>query len=124
MLRQFFLQIPTELEDAAFIDGCSRLGIWWRIFLPLSKPALASVAIFSFQGQWNDFYWPLICLTSVDKFTLALGINMFRSNFPFTVTPVALMMAMAFLMAIPVIVVFFAAQRYFIEGIILSGLKG
>jgi multiple sugar transport system permease protein len=124
ILRQFFLQIPAELEDAAMIDGCSRIGIWWRIFLPLSKPALASVAIFSFQGEWNDFYWPLICLTSIEKFTLALGINMFRSNFPYDVTPVHLMMAMAFLMAIPVIVVFFVAQRYFIQGVILSGLKG
>jgi len=121
LLRQFFLQIPPELEDAALIDGCGRFGIWRIIFLPLSKPAIATVAVFTFQAQWNDFYWPVIYLSSPERFTLALGINLFRGQF---VTYVELMMAMAFLMVIPMIIVFFLAQRYFIQGIILSGLKG
>ena len=124
LLRQSFLQIPVDLEDAARMDGCGRFGIWWRIFLPLIKPALTTVAIFTFQGSWNDFYWPLICLSTPEKFTLALGINMFRSSVPWDVTPVGLMMAAALVMVIPVIIIFFFAQRYFIQGIVITGVKG
>jgi ABC-type glycerol-3-phosphate transport system permease component len=120
LLRQFFLQIPTELEDAAFIDGASRLQIWWRIFLPLSRPALLTVAIFTFQGTWNDFYGPLIYLTGRENYTLAIGINLFSGS---TGSEIQYMMAIAFLMTIPMIVVFFIAQRYFIGGIVLTGVN-
>ncbi|MEZ4708737.1 MAG: carbohydrate ABC transporter permease [Caldilineaceae bacterium] len=120
LLRQFFLQLPTELEDAAYIDGASRLQIWWRIFLPLSLPALLTVAIFTFQGTWNDFFGPLIYLTGRDKYTLALGMNLFNSQYG---AEIHFMMAIAFLMTIPMIVVFFVAQRYFVGGIVLTGVN-
>jgi ABC-type glycerol-3-phosphate transport system permease component len=121
LLRQFFMGIPSELEDAAYIDGASRLQILFRIFIPLSVPALLTVTIFTFQGVWNDFYGPLIYLRSFDKFTLALGINQF--NGLYGQTQMQYMMAIAFLMTIPMIVVFFVAQRYFIQGITLTGLN-
>ena len=121
LLRQFFTQIPTELEDAARIDGANRWVIWWKLFLPLSRPAIATVAVFTFQGVWNDFYGPLIFLTSQDKYTLALGINMFKGLYT---TEVNLMMAMAMLMVVPMIIVFFFAQKLMIRGVILTGLKG
>lgn len=120
LLRQFFLSIPAELEDAAYIDGANRLQIWWRIFLPLSVPALLTVAIFTFQATWNDFYAPLIYLTGRENYTLALGINLFNSQFG---SEVQYMMAISFLMTIPMIVVFFLAQRYFVGGIVLTGLN-
>jgi multiple sugar transport system permease protein len=121
LLRQFFMGIPAELEDAAYIDGASRLQILFRIFIPLSVPALLTVTIFTFQGVWNDFYGPLIYLRSMDKFTLALGINQF--NGLYGQTQMQYMMAVAFLMTIPMIIVFFVAQRYFIQGITLTGLN-
>ena len=120
LLRQFFLQIPTELEEAAYIDGANRFQIWWRIFLPLSVPALLTVAIFTFQSTWNDFYGPLIFLTGKENYTLALGINLFAGT---TGTEIQYMMAISFLMTIPMVVVFFVAQRYFIGGIVLTGVN-
>ncbi len=120
LLRQFFKTVPLELEEAAIMDGASRFRIWWQLFLPLSKPALATVAVFSFQSVWNDFYGPLIFLTSHEKFTLALGINMFKGMYN---TEIALMMAMSMLMVIPMIIVFFFAQKQMIRGVILSGIK-
>ncbi len=120
LLRQFFKNIPVELEEAAILDGAGRLRIWWEIFLPLSRPVLAAVAVFTFQGVWNDFYGPLIFLTTPEKYTLALGINMFKGMYS---TQVPLMMAMSFLMVIPMIFVFFIAQRQMIRGVILSGIK-
>jgi multiple sugar transport system permease protein len=121
LLRQFFMSIPQDLEDAAHIDGASRWRIWAQLILPLSKPALATIAVFTFQGTWNDFYGPLIYLTSQEKFTLALGINMFKGMY---YTQIHLMMAMAMLMVVPMIVVFFMAQKLMIQGVVLSGLKG
>lgn len=120
LLRQFFLQIPTELEDAAYIDGATRLQIWWRIFLPLSIPALLTVGIFTFQATWNDFYGPLIFLTGRENYTLVIGMNLFYSQFG---SEIHYMMAIAFLMTIPMIVVFFVAQRYFVGGIVLTGVN-
>jgi multiple sugar transport system permease protein len=122
LLRQFFMQIPTELEDAALIDGAGRLQIWWRIFLPLSLPGIITVGIFTFQNTWNDFLNPLIYLRSPDNYTLALGMNLFRGGYG-SRDEIQYMMAVAFLMTIPMIVVFFAAQRYFIRGIVLTGLN-
>ena len=121
LLRQFFMGIPSELEDAAYIDGANKLQILLRIFIPLSLPAILTVAIFTFQGVWNDFYGPLIYLRSIEKFTLALGMNQFRGLYGDT--QIQYMMAIAFLMTIPMIIVFFVAQRYFIRGITLTGVN-
>ena len=120
LLRQFFTTIPMELEEAAVLDGANRFRIWWQIMLPLSKPALATVAVFTFQGVWNDFYGPLIFLTNPETFTLALGISFFRQMYN---TLIPLMMAMSFLMVIPTLLVFFFAQRLMIRGVVLSGIK-
>ncbi|HEY3284716.1 MAG TPA: carbohydrate ABC transporter permease [Armatimonadota bacterium] len=121
LLRQFFLTLPGELEDAARMDGCSSFDVYWRIFLPLSKPALATVAIFSFMGHWNDFIGPLIYLRTPDKYTLALGLQTFQGLYS---TDYNYLMAASVVVVSPVILVFFAAQRYFVKGIVLSGLKG
>jgi len=102
------------------MDGASRFRIWWQLFLPLSKPVLATVAVFSFQGVWNSFYGPLIYLSSPEKYTLALGLNAFRGLYNVQIPP---MMAMSFLMVIPMIVVFFLSQKLMIRGVILSGIK-
>jgi ABC-type glycerol-3-phosphate transport system permease component len=121
LLRQFFMNIPRELEDAALIDGANRFQIIWRIFLPLAKPALATIAIFNFQGVWNDFLPPLVFLHDQSKFTVALGLNFFRSTYD---VRWGYLMAASLVAMLPVVVVFFLAQRQFIEGISLSGLKG
>lgn len=121
LIRQFFLGIPIEIEDAARIDGANRLQIWWTIFLPLSLPALTTVAIFSFQNSWTDFYGPLIYLSNAENYTLALGMSMFRSAYS---EEMNYMMAISFLMTLPMIVLFFFAQRYFISGVVLGGVKG
>lgn len=120
LLRQFFLTIPVELEEAAIIDGCSRFGIFTRIMLPLSRPALLTVVILSFMWTWNDFLNPLIYLNDTDKYTLALGIQMFNGQLNMLWGP---MMAASTMVILPLIIVFFVAQRYFIEGIALSGIK-
>jgi multiple sugar transport system permease protein len=121
LLRQFFMTIPNELEDAAKIDGCSPLGIYWNVAVPLSKPALATVAVFSFMAHWNDFMGPLIYIQSMENKTLALGLYSFRSLHG---TEYHLMMAAAIAVLLPVLIIFFSAQKYFVKGIILSGLKG
>jgi multiple sugar transport system permease protein len=121
LIRQFFLGIPVEIEDAARIDGANRLQIWWTIFLPLSLPALTTVAIFSVQGSWADFYGPLIYLSSTSNYTLALGMSLFRSAYT---EEMNYMMAISFLMTLPMILLFFFAQRYYISGVALGGVKG
>lgn len=121
LLRQFFLGIPIDLEDAARIDGCSSFSIYWRIFLPLAKPALATTAIFSFFYYWNDLLYPLIYLQSQEKFPVPMGIATFRgeqyANF-------ALMMAASTMALAPLLIVFFLAQRLFIQGVVITGVKG
>ena len=121
LLRQFFLTIPRELDDAAKIDGLGTLGIFSRIMLPLSKPSLAIIAIFSFLYNWNDFFSPLIFLNSESKYTLALGLNFLKGHFFSTVS---LLMAAAVLAMIPCLVLFFVAQKYFIQGVVFTGVKG
>jgi len=121
LLRQFFMTIPLELEDAARIDGCSSFGIYRHIMLPLAKPCLAVVAIFSFIGTWNDFLGPLIYLTTPDKLTLALGLQFFQGHYGVTLH---YLMAVSLLVMTPCLVLFFLAQKYFISGIALTGLKG
>jgi multiple sugar transport system permease protein len=124
LLRQFFRTIPEELADAARIDGCSEFGIYWRIMLPLAKPALTTVAIFTFLGTWNDFMGPLLYLNSPEKFTLAIGLATFRSALAVGRSRWDLLMAFSTAMTLPVVIVFFLAQRYFVQGVVLSGLRG
>jgi multiple sugar transport system permease protein len=121
LLRQFFRTLPEELADAARIDGCTEFGIYARIMLPLAKPALAAVAIFTFLNGWNDFIGPLLYLNSDENFTVAIGLATFRSVLA---TRWDLLMAASTAMTLPVVLLFFFAQRYFIQGIVLSGLKG
>jgi ABC-type glycerol-3-phosphate transport system permease component len=121
LLRQFFRTRPNELSDAARIDGCSELGIYWRIIMPLAKPALATVAIFTFLFSWNDFIGPLLYLSSPENFTVAIGLATFRSVMR---TRWDLLMAASTAMILPVVLLFFFAQRYFIQGIVMSGIKG
>jgi multiple sugar transport system permease protein len=124
LLRQSFRSLPGELADAARVDGCSEFGIYSRIMLPLAKPALATVAVFTFIGAWNDYMGPLLYLSKdPNKYTVALGLAMFRSAF-LGRTRWDLLMAASTMMIVPIIVIFFLAQRYFIQGIAVSGLKG
>jgi multiple sugar transport system permease protein len=124
LLRQFYMTIPLELDDAARIDGCGTLGIFWRIMLPLAKPAIATVAIFVFFNRWNSFLWPLIYLRSPEKYTLAVGLSFFHSQQSGALTYWNWLMAVTLLVAIPPLLVFFFAQRYFVQGIALTGIKG
>lgn len=121
LLRQFFLTIPVDLEDAARVDGCPRLLTYWHVILPLSKPALATVGVFTFMGTWNDFMGPLIYLSSENRKTLALGLQSFVWEHG---AEWALLMAVSTMMLLPLLILFFLAQRYFIEGITLTGIKG
>lgn len=120
LLRQFFMTLPFELDDAAKIDGCSNFQIFWSILLPLCKPALGAIAVFQFVAHWNDFFGPLIYLHSAEKMTLAVGLYRFKG--PFSVEWNYLMAATV-VVAIPPIVVYFLAQRYFIEGVVMTGMK-
>ena len=125
LLRQFIRTLPRELDEAALIDGASYWRIFWSILTPLSKPALATVAVISFIAHWNDFVNPLIYLNSPENFTLALGLNYFKSVPESSGLPLEhLLMAASVMVIAPVLVLFFAAQRYFVEGIVLSGMKG
>jgi multiple sugar transport system permease protein len=121
LLRQFFRTIPRELDEAAILDGAHPLRVLWDIILPLSRPALITVAIFSGLNVWNDFLGPLIYLNDSRKFTLALGLAEFTGLYS---SEWNLLMAAATMMLLPVLVLFFVAQRYFIEGITLTGIKG
>jgi multiple sugar transport system permease protein len=121
MLRQFFRTLPVELEEAARIDGASRLGILFKIVLPLSGPALATLAVITFLWTWNDFLWPLIVLYSPAHYTLQVGLTTFQGAHQ---TNTNLLMAANVMSMVPVLVLFFAAQRYFVRGIATSGLKG
>jgi multiple sugar transport system permease protein len=122
MMRQFFMSIPKEYDEAAIIDGASYFGIWWRIILPNSRPALGAVAIMSFMWHWRNYQGPLIYLSDNRKFTLSLGLSMFRT--PFGGTPWHWLMAASLTVILPCVVVFFIFQRYFIQGIVISGVKG
>ena len=120
LVRQYLLTIPRELDDAARIDGCSDFGLYWRIIMPLSKPAILIVVIFVFNGTWNEFLLPLIYLQSSNLFTLALGLRMFQGE---ASTSWNLLMAASLLSMLPVIILFFATQRYFIQGVVFTGVK-
>lgn len=120
LLRQFFLTIPRELDEAAIVDGASRLGIFLQIILPLSRPILTTIIAFSFIAHWNDFFGPLIYLTDPGKMTVAVGLLTFRND---TETLFHLLMAASVIALVPVIVVFFLAQRYFVSSITMTGMK-
>ena len=120
LLRQFFLTIPTDLEDAAKIDGCSYFGIYWRVMLPLIKPALAALTIMTFMGSWNNFMGPLIYINSPEKMPLAYALQLFQTAHG---AEFGLLMAASTLVMLPVLIVFFFTQRYFIQGITLTGIK-
>jgi multiple sugar transport system permease protein len=121
LLRQFFLTLPTELEDAGRIDGCDEFGIFWRIMLPLCKPVLAVVALFSFQASWNDFLWPLVIVQSDRLRTVQLGLTLFQSQHTIDW---GVLMAGTAIASLPTILLFLAFQRYFVQGIALTGIKG
>jgi ABC-type glycerol-3-phosphate transport system permease component len=128
LMRQFVMTIPNELDDAARIDGCGTFRIYWNIVVPLSAPALATIAIFSFQSKWNQFFEPLIYINKIDVLPLAVGVRMFRSAL-MTGTNTGLvswshLLAATVVMVLPIVVVFFVAQRAFIQGIVVSGVKG
>jgi multiple sugar transport system permease protein len=120
LLRQFFMTIPMELSEAARLDGCSEWGIYSKIVMPLSKPALAVTALFAFMAAWNDFLGPLVYLHSQDQFTLSLGLQFYRSQ---QLSEWHLLMAASAVVIAPVIVLFFFTQRLFIQGIAATGLK-
>lgn len=121
LLRQFFVTIPQDYEDAARIDGTSRLGFYWRILLPMSRPALATVTLFTFMGSWNSFLWPLIVLSTPERFLVQQGLQYWRSQ---RYDIVSQLMAATTISIIPILVVFVVAQRNLIEGMVLTGLKG
>ena len=121
LLRQFFLTLPKELEDAARIDGSSEFNVFWRIILPLCKPALAVVALFSFQYSWNDFLWPLVIIQSDRMRTVQLGLALFRTQ---TRINWGVLMAGTAIATIPTVVLFLSFQQYFVRGIALTGIKG
>ena len=121
LLRQFFMSLPSDLEDAAALDGCTPLTTYWRIMLPLAKPGLVSLGILTLRFAWNDLMWPLIVNTSQDKMTLTAGLaymqGQYQTNFPE-------MMAGAMMAIVPLLILFAIFQRQFIEGIALTGIKG
>jgi multiple sugar transport system permease protein len=121
LIRQFFMTLPYDLDEAARIDGASNFRIYWNILLPLSKPVLATVAIFSFIYHWNDFFHPLIYLQDTSKWTMAIGLQGFKDLYS---TSWNLMMAASTAMITPLLVLFFLAQHYFVSGIHLTGIAG
>ncbi len=121
LMRQFFLSLPAELEEAAVLDGCSRLQVFWRVVLPLAKPALATLAIFTLLGSWNDLVWPLIAINDSANFTVQLGITNFQGA---RRTDWSLLMAGNVVATLPLIVFFLLAQKQFIATMTFSGLKG
>lgn len=127
LMRQFFMSIPIDLDEAARIDGASYLRIFWQILMPLSVPVAATAAVLTFMGQWNAFLHPFIFLNTKSKYTLAVGIRYFQSvaGFADDVEPkFHLLMAGSVMMTLPVIILFFVAQRYLVQGIVMSGIKG
>ena len=121
LMRQFFKTIPMELEEAARLDGCSNLRVFWDIMIPLSMPAVATICVLCFIQHWQDFMNPLIYLTSFERFPVSLGLQMFQSIHG---GKPHYMLAASNITLLPILVIFFAAQRYFVEGITLTGMKG
>ncbi|OGS20364.1 MAG: sugar ABC transporter permease [Elusimicrobia bacterium RIFOXYA2_FULL_40_6] len=121
MLRQFFITIPKDLEEAARIDGCNHFTIYWKIIMPLAKPALATLSTFVFLGSWNNFMWPLIVTDSMEMRTLPIGLSAFQGLY---LTSWHLLMAASIIVLAPILLVFIFNQRFFVKGIVMSGMKG
>jgi multiple sugar transport system permease protein len=121
LLRQFFSSLPAELDDAAKIDGCNYFQIFLKIYLPLSKPALATLGVLTFMGSWNNLLGPVIYLKNIEKFTLTIGLSFFQGQFT---TNYTLLMAGSLISILPILVVYIFAQKYFVQGIALTGIKG
>ncbi|WP_240547780.1 carbohydrate ABC transporter permease [Paenibacillus lignilyticus] len=121
LLKQFFHSLPKETEDAARIDGCSEFRIYWNIILPLSQPAIATLSVFTFMGVWTDFLWPMLVTNTVEMRTLEVGLSVFRNQYT---TNWPLQMGASLLVIFPVLLVFLFTQRYFVQGISLTGMKG
>ncbi|HEY8445967.1 MAG TPA: carbohydrate ABC transporter permease [Thermomicrobiales bacterium] len=124
LLRQFFMTIPREIEEAAILDGANTFQVYWQIMLPLVKPALLAIAVLSFQANWNNFEGPLIYLNTLEKYPMILGLQFFGETLSKEAPKWHYMMAMSTMMAAPILALFFVAQRYFIEGIVVGGVKG
>lgn len=124
LLRQFYMSIPTELDEAAKIDGCGYFRLYWRIALPLAKPGLVAVAIYIFQNKWNDLMAPLIYLNSEHLRTVALGLSLLTIQSEEPMLYVNLMMAASFIFLLPPLLIFFLLQKNFIQGVVISGVKG
>lgn len=120
LMKQFFETIPRDMEEAALIDGCSYFRIFWQIFLPVSTPALAAVAIYTFQGSWNEFLWPVIATYSKEMYTLPVGMATLRDELQ---TNWPLLMAGTILVSLPTLAIFITFQRYFVQGVATSGSK-
>ena len=120
LMRQFFLSIPKDLDEAATIDGASNAVTFWKVILPLSKPALTTVGVFTFVGSWHDFMGPLIYINDPNKFTLEVGLRSYTS---LTGTQFHLVMAASVMVTLPLIALFFVSQRFFVKGIVMTGIK-
>jgi multiple sugar transport system permease protein len=121
LLRQFFMTISPEMDDAARMDGCGWFGIYWRIVMPMARPALGVIAIQAFAWNWNNFMGPLIYLNTPKMYTVAIGLRLFQTRFSQNMPET---MAMAIVAVIPVLIMFFVAQRRYIQGIVITGVKG
>lgn len=121
MMRNFLMNLPKELEEAAYLDGCTRLQILYKIFLPLSKPAIASIVIINFTHVWNDFFWPLVMTKSVEMRTMQVGLSMLKNEFTLQWP---LLMAATVISALPIFVIYILFQRFFVQGSVSSGVKG
>jgi ABC-type glycerol-3-phosphate transport system permease component len=121
LLRQFFLTIPRELDDAAKIDGASWFDIYWRIILPMSRPVLGIISIFTFTNNWNDFFNPLIYINTTDKYTISLALRFYQTRLDVQMGP---LMAQSLVALLPVLIIFFFAQRRYVQGIVITGVKG
>jgi len=121
MMTQFFKSIPKDLEEAAYMDGADRITVFFRLILPISQTALITLALFTFQGEWNAFMWPLIVLRTPTNFTLPLGLQWFKGEY---YSLYSIILAGSLFNALPIIIIFFLFQRYFIRSIATTGLKG
>ena len=121
LLRQFFMQIPIELDEAARIDGASDLKIYWRLIMPMSKAALATAGVFTFIGVWTDFFWPLLATDSLHMRTLEVGLSIFKNSYGATNWP--LQMTAAVIVMLPILIVFIVLQRHFVKGITMGSIK-
>ena len=121
LFRQFFMGIPRELDEAAYVDGASFFRVYWQIVMPLSKSAMVVVGIFAFLNSWNDFMGPLIYLNEESKYTLSLGLQLFQGSYG---AQWQLLMAASFLVLLPAMIVFFLGQRHILDGIATTGIKG